>query len=228
MITNKKLFYGGIGMMLGFLCVLTVMFMPVFDGKNALEYMDELYNSISKHSAYSIPKMQTDTAKYQGTTIDVTIDMHNETEAEQTFSLLTKNGISADRAETKVAVRGDLGQILQTSLADADKMHANEGQVIRDKYGFDEKRSLYLWWKIFEELQGELRDHKKFDQAKILMTTTEKAIEPAYNYYGITPEKISAKLVVVVFSLVFYLIYTVWYGFSILYIFEGLGFSFDH
>jgi hypothetical protein len=116
----------------------------------------------------------------------------------------------------------------ETSLFDEDKMHFNDGRTIREKYGFDEKLSLYLWWKIFEELQTELRGKKEFDQAKILMTTAEKAIEPAYNYYGITPEKISAKLVVVVFSLVFYLIYTVWYGFSILYIFESLGFSFNH
>jgi hypothetical protein len=228
MITDKKLFYGGVGMMLAFLCILAVMFSPVFDKKNALEYMDELYNSISKQSAYSIPKMKTDAEKYRGTTLNVTIDMHNKTEAEQTISLLTKNGIAADLSETKVTVRGDLGKILETSLLDADMMHANDGQAIREKYGLDEKLSLYLWWKIFEELQGELRGKKEFAQAKILLNTTEKAIEPAYNYYGITPEKVSAKLVVVVFSLVFYLIYTVWYGFSILYIFEGLGFSFDH
>jgi len=215
-------------MMLGFLCVLAVMFSPVFDKKNALEYMDELYNSISKQSAYSIPKIKTDAEKYRGTALDVTIDMHNKTAAEQTVSLLTKNGLTADLSETKVEVRGDLGKILESSLLDADKMHVNDGQAIREKYGFDEKLSLYLWWKIFEELQVELRGKKEFDQAKMLMTTTEKVIEPAYNYYGITPEKISGKLVVVVFSLVFYLIYTVWYGFSILYIFEGLGFSFDH
>ena len=103
----------------------------------------------------------------------------------------------------------------ETSLFDADKMHFDDGRTIREKYGFD-------------ELQAELRGKKEFDQAKILMTTAEKAMEPAYNYYGITPEKVSAKLVVVVFSLVFYLIYTAWYGFSILYIFEDMGFSFNH
>lgn len=228
MITDKKLFYGGVVMMLSFLCILTVIFLPVFDDKNALEYMDELYNSISKQSAYSIPKVKADAEKYQGTALDVTIDMHSKTEAEHTVTLLTRNGVTAELSGTKVTVRGDLGTILETSLLDADKMHVNDGQTIRQKYGFDEKLSLYLWWKIFEELQAELRGKKEFDQAKILMTTTEKAIEPAYNYYGITPEKISSKLVVVVLSLVFYLIYTVWYGFSILYIFEGLGFSFDH
>ncbi|MBW2622254.1 MAG: hypothetical protein JRD68_05070 [Deltaproteobacteria bacterium] len=228
MITNKKLFYGGIVMMMGFLCILTIMFMPVFNDKNALEYMDELYNSISKHSAYSIPKLKIDAEKYRGTALDVTIDMHDKSEAEHTVTLLTKNGVAAELSGTKVTVRGDLGKILETSLFDADKMHVNDGQTIREKYGLDERLSLYLWWKIFEELQAELRGKKEFDQAKILMTTSEKVIEPAYNYYGITPEKISGKLVVVVLSLVFYLVYTVWYGFSILYIFEGLGFSFDH
>ena len=50
-----------------------------------------------------------------------------------------------------------------------------------------------------------------------------KACEPAYNYAGI--ECLSAKDSVVPLGslLLFYVGYTAWYGFSILFVFEGLG-----
>ena len=58
MIAKKKEFYGGSVMLAGFLIVLVLMFMPVIEGHNAMEYSDSLYNSISKGSAYYIPKIK--------------------------------------------------------------------------------------------------------------------------------------------------------------------------
>jgi hypothetical protein len=56
----------------------------------------------------------------------------------------------------------------------------------------------------------------------------EKAVECAYNYYGIEPWKVSEKLGLVVFSLVFYVVYTVWYGYAIIFLLEGWGFTLSH
>jgi hypothetical protein len=58
MIANKKEFYGGLGLLIGFVVVLAVIFSPIFKGHNGLEYLDNLYNSISKGSAYYIPKVK--------------------------------------------------------------------------------------------------------------------------------------------------------------------------
>ena len=56
MIAHKKVFYAGFGLIVIFTIVLIILFMPVFGGQNALENLDMLYNSISKGSAYYIPK----------------------------------------------------------------------------------------------------------------------------------------------------------------------------
>jgi len=56
----------------------------------------------------------------------------------------------------------------------------------------------------------------------------KKGVECSYNYYGIDPQQISDRLGIVVFSLVFYVLYTVWYGFAILYLFQGLGLKLEH
>ena len=51
MIVYKKKFYGGAAMMVAFIAILITLFMPIFNGQNALNYLDALFNSISKGSA---------------------------------------------------------------------------------------------------------------------------------------------------------------------------------
>ena len=58
MIANKKEFLKGLGLMAAFVIVLIIFFSPVFNGQNGLNYLDSLYNSISKGSAYYIPKLK--------------------------------------------------------------------------------------------------------------------------------------------------------------------------
>lgn len=48
MIAIKSKFYSGLIMMALFTVVLVAIFMPLFNGKNGLEYLDNLYNSISR------------------------------------------------------------------------------------------------------------------------------------------------------------------------------------
>ena len=73
-----------------------------------------------------------------------------------------------------------------------------------------------------------MKRQKKFEAAKLVDLTQKKAVEAAYNYYGIEAQKISDRFGVVLFSLVFYVVYTLWYGFAILYLFEGCGLRLGH
>jgi hypothetical protein len=50
-----------------------------------------------------------------------------------------------------------------------------------------------------------------------------KGVEVSYNYYGITPSPVSKNVGVLSFSLVFYLIYTMWWGYAIMYLCDGFG-----
>jgi hypothetical protein len=73
-----------------------------------------------------------------------------------------------------------------------------------------------------------LKKQKMFKEAKFVGNVNQRAIECAYNFYEITPQKITDKIGIVVFSLVFYVIYTLWFGFSIMYLFEGWGMRLGH
>jgi hypothetical protein len=228
LIAKKKEFYSGLGLLLVFILVLTLIFSPVIKGKNALEYLDSLYNSISKGSAYYIPKLKKEAGRFMGTSLSVTLAMKDEKQAQQTALLFVKSGSSIDVSGRKLKVTGDLGKILDNCLADADAMFKNDGEAIFDKYGYDERRVLFNWWNATNAMDRELTKQKKFDEAKVVVLVRNKAVEAAYNYYKIEPQNISDRLGVVIVSLVFYVIYTMWYGFAIMYMFEGWGLKLGH
>ncbi len=223
MIAKKKRFYSGAIMLLAFAVVLIIIFSPVFGNKNGLEYLDDLYNSISKGSAYYIPKVKQETDRFIGKSVSVTLDLGDKKHAEQTALLFRKAGASIELSENELKVTGDFGKILNNCLNDADSMYKNDGKTIADKYGCDERQALYNWWKACNGMDKDLKRQEMFEEAKVVATLNKKAVETSYNYYKIEPQKITKKLGVVVFSLIFYVIYTLWYGFAIMYMFEGLG-----
>jgi hypothetical protein len=228
MIEKKKEFYLGLGLILGFVVVLIFFFLPVFDGKNGLDYLDNLYNSISKGSAYYIPKVKEDTDKLKGNSVTVNLTMENQKQAEQTTLLFEKAGATVSMSGAQLRASGDLGRILEQALADADAMYKNDGKAVANRYGYEERRVLYNWWKAMEEMDKSLKKDKKFKEAKVVSLAEKKAVECSYNYYGVNPQGIGDRWGTVVFSLIFYVVYTLWYGFAILFMFEGWGLKLGH
>jgi hypothetical protein len=154
--------------------------------------------------------------------------MAGEEEAAQTALLFKSGGANVDVAGRNLKVDGDLALILENALVDSDEMYWNKGQALSSKYGYRERKALYNWWKGLEEMQKSLNKDKKFKEAKIIALVQKKAVETSYNYYTIEPQKIGEKWGTVLFSLVFYVVYTLWYGFAILFMFEGWGLKFGH
>lgn len=227
-IVNKTKFYSGWSMLLVFVIVLFIFFSPVFDGKNGLDYLDNLYNSISKDSAYYIDKVRPDAEKFNGNSISVVLVTSNINQADQTAILFNKTGASATVSETKVEVSGDLGMILSSVLEDSERMYYNDGVSVSEKYGYNEKRALYNWWQALKSMDQDLKKQKLFKESEAVTLIQKKALETAYNYYQIEPQKITDNIWKVIMSLIFYVIYTIWYGFAFMYIFEGWGLTLDH
>jgi hypothetical protein len=223
MIARKKEFSLGLGLLVAFFVVLFIFFSPVFNGHNGLDYLDNLYNSISKGSAYYIPKLKDDAKAFNSSAVEMSFAMANPTQAQQTALLFMKAGALVNVSEAKLKVSGDLGKILDNCLADADALYNNDGKGLSAKYGYNERQALYNWWQAFKGVEKDLNNQKKFKEAKAVANISKKAVETCYNYYTIEPQSI-----MVVFSLVFYVIYTLWYGFAILFMFEGWGMKLEH
>jgi hypothetical protein len=225
---KSKEMYMGIGLMIGFVVVLVLMFLPFFDGKNGLNYMDDLYNKISKGSAYYIPKIQKDAKKFDGKKVSVTFNVKDTTQVKPTEALLVKSGAVVVVNGNQLKVDGDFGKIMANCLEDSDFMFQNAGDKIKAKYGYDERQALYNWYNTLAGMNKSLADQKIFAEANFIQTVSAKGVECSYNYYKIPAQKISEQIGIVLFSLIFYVIYTMWYGFAIMFMFEGAGLDIGH
>lgn len=228
MIEKKQEFFCGLGFIIAFVIALIIFFSPIFGGLNGLNYLDDLYNSISKGSAYYIPKVKEESDQVKGKHVSVRLTTANKQQAEQTAKLFEMAEVKTDINGAQLKVEGDLGMILDNCLDDADEMYYNRGGKISTKYGYNEKQALFNWWNALKEMDKDLKKQKRFMEAKVVELVIKKAVESSYNYYGIQPQKIGERIWLVIFSLLFYVIYTVWYGFGFMFMFEGWGMKLEH
>ncbi|MGD8562935.1 MAG: hypothetical protein PVG03_10375 [Desulfarculaceae bacterium] len=225
---SKKL-TAGLGMMVLFTAVLILMFLPVFgEGQNGLNYMDNLYNSISKASAYYIPQVRKEAGAFPDREVSLQITLPREGVAKRAVKLLETAGAQVQAEGCGVKAKGKLGEILASALTDADAMFHNQSGKVSQRYGgADARGMLFTWWHTLSAVQKSLNKQKLFAEAALADRVMKKAVETAYNYYGIQPEKIGDKWGIVLFSLIFYVVYTVWYGYAVMFLFEGAGFQLE-
>jgi hypothetical protein len=218
----------GVVMLAVFVAGLIVMFMPIFGGQNALDYLDSLYNSISKGSANYIPALEEDVAQYEGSAFAVNLAMQDAELALAAAGLFGSTAATVEVDGTEVKVSGDLAQALRSCLTDSRHMFENEDDVVEGKYGREGKEVLFAWWSALKAMDKDLKRQDRFDEAALVSKVKKKAVECAYNYHGIEPKKIADNLGIVIFSLAFYVFYTVWYGYAIMLVFEGCGLWLSH
>jgi hypothetical protein len=222
-IVEKRSFAIGAIMAIGFLAVLAVMFSPLFGGENAFHASDRLFNSIAKGSSYAIPRLIEQNKAHGSTPIEMALDLKEERTAAAAVALLARAGAEATAAGAKLSVRGDLGDILAAVLADSDAMFWDRGSEVRERYGMPEREALYAWWAVLKEMYREAQLAKRVEEAKRLEEVKNRAVEVGYNFYGISPAKASEHVGILTFALLFYVVYTMWWGYAILYLFDGFG-----
>jgi len=220
MSTARRKGVTGLILLVVFGAILVLMFMPILRGQNALEYLDDLYNSISKGSAYYFPALREEIGSYKGHPIEVALNLSRNDEVEQTALLYSKAGCEVSASGDELTIEGDLGKILAACLDDAEAMYENNAKALEGKYGYDGRRALRNWWYSLNALEKGLTKQKLFKEAKVISLVRQKAVETSYNYFGVEPQRIRDRIGVVIFSLLFYVVYTLWYGYAIMYLFE--------
>jgi len=240
-IKHKGHFFIGLSLFISFLVVLFLIFSNIFPGGlNGLEYADEMFNKLSKGSSYFIPKVTKSNEKFMGNMFSVTLNMgkaedkpgDGEARAERAYQLFIVNeGIAkAEVKGTELKIEGDLGKVLGTAIRDSETMYRNDGEKMKALYASamktdDMKQMFRQWYNVLDRMNKKFVIEKKAAEAKICADVMKKAVEAAYNYYGIEPVKVKDKLGIMTFLLVFYVVYTLWWGFSIFFLFEGIGLS---
>ena len=226
--TSKRELTKGITLLCGFVVILVLLFSPVFNGQRPINYFDDLYNSISKGSVYYIPKLISEVDRYKGKSVTAPVGFLTKDQAYEMVRVYESAGVKASVNENDISVSGDLGGILALSLRDADNLFNNQGDKVFTRYQLDEKKVLYYWWLTLKGVEKKLTKEKRFEEAKYVNSVITRAVECSFNYYKVEPRQISTEVLFVVLSLLFYVVYTLWFGYAIMYIFIGLGLKLEH
>ncbi len=233
-IRNKKMFGLGAVFAISFIVVLFMIFSPVFNGKNGLQFADDSFNRLSKGSSYFIPKVAKSNEKFMGKMFSVTIKVDKpedkpgdaEKRAANISKVFTTAGAAVQVTGASVKIDGDLGKVLASALQDSDAMFKNNGEQIKARYGTDDEKKMFRQWhNAFGKIMKELQKEKKIEEAKMVSDVMKKAIEPAYNFYKIDGQKVVDHAGMLSGLLVFYVAYTMWWGYAIFYMFDGVGLS---
>lgn len=218
-----------LGLLLGisFFAVLALIFAPILKGESGLELSDRLFNRLAKGSSYFIPSLSSRLTNFEKEEVSVSVEMESAGQARRALEILLKAGSETSAQGAVLNVKGSLGNLLGAALQDCKTMYLNNGDELRGKYGMDGKEAMLIWHRALNGTAKELQkgSNRNIKQSKMVLAVVTEGIEPAYNFYGIQPESVSHRAGITAFLLVFYLVYTIWWGFGIFFLFEGIGFA---
>ncbi len=225
LVINKRPFYTGLVMAMAFAVVLALMFMPLVNGRNILDAADDLFNSVAKQSSYYIPELREHAKKYDAAApVDVKLTGFPDAEvARNAAAVLTADGAQATASGSVVSLKGNLGRLLNGALDDSDAVFNNRGEAVQKAHGLEARQVMYARWLALKGMNKELKAKSEFEKASAVEEVVSKGVEVAYNFYGIVPKAASANVAILGASLLFYLVYTMWWGYAIMWMCDGIG-----
>jgi hypothetical protein len=221
LVVNKKEFTLGAVLTVTFFVLLFIVHTSTImrvKGKSLVSYTDEVFVSVSKGSVYFIPELVQIADKYIGKPLDVKIKKNDKAAL-----LFEKVNAKVKINNGELEIKGDLGEILKNILKDADAAFNGEDKGLYDRYGYAGRDVIHQWWQCLKEIESVYKNTKKFDEIKLLKTVRIKALEPTFNFYGIEATSASQHALGISAVIVFYVIYTVWWGYAIYFLSEGVG-----
>lgn len=244
MIRDSKAFVKGAILAVTFWCVMLAIFSPIFGtdangkGLNGLQYSDNFFNTLAKGSSYFIPGLKADkipAVSAEPVKLSYKLkDIKGEDPAkdaalmDKAVKLAVAAGSQATVVEDRIEMTANVRALLEKAAADSEDMYNNDALSFTGRYGVAEteaKPLMKAWWNLLSGMVKELQKQDKNADAEAVNQVIKKAVEPAYNFYGIKGEKVSERAVTLIGLLVFYVVYTMWWGFAIFYMFEGFGLS---
>lgn len=152
-----------------------------------------------------------------------------DTTTTETAAVATAETAAADTASRRginVTIKdADLFVLLNAMVNDSELLYHNDDTSIASQYSMDGRLVIKTWWQVASAMIKPMQRVDLISEAAIVHTVQTKGIEASYNFYGITAEKVSDNIFLVIAFLMFYVVYTMWYGFSIFEIFDGIGLS---
>lgn len=230
LIHQRKPFMKGMVLLLSFAVVCSLLLFPILTDEEGnhltgLQYADEVFNSLSKGSSYFIPQVRESLTSVQGKQVEFNIPLKKHELGDTIVKVYEKIGAQATIENERIKVSGELGAILSAATEVGDKLYYNDAKSVEDNYGQPALEVARAFWYTLNPGVKDLQRQGKIADAKIVDQVVRKALEPGNNFYSVPVAKVSDHVLLVIGMLVFYILYTLWYGFGIMEMFEGIGLS---
>lgn len=224
LVRDRKKFWTGLIGLIFFSLILIFWTSSWGNHKSGLEWADGLFNQLAKDSTYFIPGAVKLAGRFEGITVDFGVNPRWPGTDSLLAKILQANAFSATILnDGRVRIKGDLGLLGKAASADAELLFKGHEKDLQGRYGLEGKEVLYYWWIAFDGLTRRFIQENRSSEADFTRFMTIRVLEPSYNFAGIETRNITENAGTVSFLLGFYVFYTLLYGFSILFIFEGLG-----
>ncbi|MBQ7456973.1 MAG: hypothetical protein IJS54_05175 [Desulfovibrio sp.] len=230
LIREKAPFVRGSLMLISFFVLLSVICSPMFHDEHGkaltgLQYADNVFNQLSKGSSYFIPGVREKVETVKGSIVTITVPLKKPDLLPTASMVLEKAGVqSVTTQDNKLTFTADLGVLLSSVVDDSDALYHNDENKVSAKYNGEKAlKAASAWWYTLMPSLKELQKQRKIREAEVVDQVLRRALEPGNNFFSIEPVKVSDHVLLLAGLLIFYLVYTLWYGFSIFELFEGLG-----
>ncbi len=223
----------GLIMFVSFFIVFAAMWAPWYGkdetgkGLNAFMAADNLFNSISKGSSYFVDTLKKDNAAFEGKTdLDMTVEISDDSMLDLLDTVLSRHVENLQIDGSSISFEADLTELVEDVLVDSEDLYNNQSAELAQRYNQQEEDTRavgYAWYLFLRAMEDRFNQEGDFNAAKHVSEVVNRGVEVGYNFYGIEAEKATSKAGILSFSLVFYVLYTLWWGMAIFYLFEGLG-----
>ena len=231
LIHAKKPFARGCLLMASFLALFVLLLTPLFGGKEGegrltgLQYADGVFNELSKGSSYFIPAVRAQVEGLRDVAVEFSVNLKKADLAPLALKLVQTSGAGEASADGgKVSFQGNLGVLLSSAVDDSDNLYHNQAEPVSQKYdGEPALKAAVAWWQLLTPAIKELQKQGRIAEAQVVDQVVRRAVEPGNNFYSVPASRVADHIWLMAGMLIFYVLYTLWYGFAIFELFEGLG-----
>jgi uncharacterized membrane protein YfcA len=224
LIVNRRKFALGVAGLAAFAVALAVGTSPDSEGRSLLTRADTFFNQLAKNSAYSVPQARDQAAKLADVPVDIGIKPRDTAQPAHMMRLIADGGCQSFLGDDgRIRIKCSLGELARPALEDAELAFRNDTAAIEQRHGIKDIEAMYAWWTIFDSLARRYVQENRSEEADFAKFVSSRVLEPAYNFRGIEGKSIGQNVLPMAGLLGFYVVYTVWYGVSIMVLLEGMG-----
>ncbi|MFB3891299.1 MAG: sulfite exporter TauE/SafE family protein [Phycisphaerae bacterium] len=194
------------------------------NGRTFLDASDDFFNQLAKDSANYIPSAQAQAAEVADVDIDIGIAPREEVDRQKTMEVIRHGGCEVSESKDgRIRIAGKMGPLCKAALDDARRAFQNDDDGFLAEHGVRAHTVAYCWWTVFDGLTRRYVQEGRGSHAELMRFMATKVMEPAYNFRGIEAASAATNWWPLAGMLGLYVFFTLWYGFSIMLVMEGLG-----